>query len=87
MVNTATFAKVTGVSRQAVYKAIKDGRLDDALVDNGGKKKAMDLDKASKIWTATMAPRQLDPVRVAEVIRTPEEEVPDFYTSRARKEH
>jgi predicted site-specific integrase-resolvase len=87
MVSPATFAKVTGVSRQAVYKAIKDGRLDDALVDNGGKKKAMDLDKASKIWTATMAPRQLDPVRVAEVIRTPEEEVPDFYTSRARKEH
>ena len=87
MVSAATFAKVTGVSRQAVYKAIKDGRLDDALVDNGGKRMAMNLDKASKIWTATMAPRQLDPVRVAEVISTPEEDVPDFYTSRARKEH
>ena len=86
MVSPATFAKVTGVSRQAVYKAIKDGRLDDALVDNGGKKKAMDLDKASKIWVATMAPRQLDPVRVAEVIKTPEEEVPELNVSRARKE-
>ena len=82
MVSPATFAKVTGVSRQAVYKAIKDGRLDDALVDNGGKKKAMDLDKASKIWAATMAPRQLDPVRVAEVIKTPVLALGDFWMPR-----
>lgn len=87
MVSPATFAKAVGVSRQAVSKAIKEGRLDPALVDNGGKRQVLDLEKATQIWGSAVAPRTLDPAKVSEVLSVPEDEIPDFYTSRARKEY
>ena len=103
LVTASRFAEAAGCSRQAVSKAMKQGRLDGALVDTGSVNPKIDLQKALEIWGVTERPSAATmPRREAkkspeleaaqkevrrQVTYVQEEDVPDFYTSRARKEH
>lgn len=103
LVTAYKFAEAVNCSRQAVSKAIKQGRLDGALVDTGNVNPKIDLAKALEIWGSTVRPsaaqipakpKKETPKLAAaqkevrkQVTYVAEEDVPDFYTSRARKEH
>ena len=103
LVTASRFAIAAGCSRQAVSKAIQQGRLEGALVDTGNVNPKIDLDKGLRIWGVTERPsaaqmpekpkKEPTPLEAAkkevrrQVTYVEEEDVPDFYTSRARKEH
>ena len=103
LLTASKFAAAAGCSRQAVSKAIAQGRLDGALVDTGNVNPKIDLEKGLRIWGVTERPsaaqmpekpkKEPTPLEAAkkevrrQVTYVEEEDVPDFYTSRARKEH
>ena len=93
LLSISDFAKVKGLSRQRVSKAVQTGKLDGAVV-NEGKKKLIDKDLGLKLWdqTTPIAKRITVPTQTKEELKrqideTPDDEIPDFNVSRARKEH
>ena len=95
LITMAELAEIKGISKAAVSKRVKSGRLDAAIVLVGGKKK-LNKDIALDIWENTTdiqrtAKQQqgLTPEQKNELLNVidelPAEEIPDFNTSRAKK--
>tara|TARA_B100001029_G_C15011391_1_gene424474 strand:+ start:118 stop:633 length:516 start_codon:yes stop_codon:yes gene_type:complete len=91
----AELAEIKGISKAAVSKRVKSGRLDAAIVLVGGKKK-LNKDVALDIWENTtdiqrtaIQQQGLTPEQKNELLNVidelPAEEIPDFNTSRAKK--
>jgi transcriptional regulator with XRE-family HTH domain len=88
----ADLAKLKGVSRSAVSQRRQSGILDAAIVKVGAREK-LNKDLALELWEKNTAPvlNQL-PVQTKKELKKqidalPDDEIPDFNTSRARKEH
>ena len=56
LVTASKFAIAAGCSRQAVSKAIQQGRLEGALVDTGNVNPKIDLERGLRIWGVTERP-------------------------------
>ena len=95
LITMAELAEIKGISKAAVSKRVKSGRLDAAIVLIGGKKK-LNKDIALDIWENTtdiqrtaIQQQGLTPEQKNELLNVidelPAEEIPDFNTSRAKK--
>ena len=95
LITMAELAEIKGISKAAVSKRVKSGRLDAAIVLIGGKKK-LNKDIALDIWENTtdiqrtaIQQQWLTPEQKNELLNVidelPAEEIPDFNTSRAKK--
>ena len=95
LITMAELAEIKGISKAAVSKRVKSGRLDAAIVLIGGKKK-LKKDVALDIWENTtdiqrtaIQQQGLTPEQKNELLNVidelPPEEIPDFNTSRAKK--
>jgi transcriptional regulator with XRE-family HTH domain len=88
----ADLAKLKGVSRSAVSQRRQSGILDGAIVKVGAREK-LNKDLALELWDKNTAPvlNQLPAQTKKELKKQidalPDDEIPDFNTSRARKEH
>lgn len=92
LITFADLAKLKNVSKAAVSKKVKAGRLDGAIVNHEGKR-LVNKDLALELWE-----KNTDPSRVAIPIPTkkelkkkvdalPDDAIPDYNVSRGRKEH
>ena len=90
-ISFADLAKLKGVSRSAVSQKKRAGILNDAIVNVNGKD-LLNKDDALRLWETNMVPHHSKLTKVAETPRTPEvgkvdkEEIPDFNTSRSKRE-
>ena len=95
LITMSELAEIKGISKAAVSKRVKSGRLDAAIVLVGGKKK-LNKDIALDIWENTtdiqrtaIQQQGLTPEQKNELLNVidelPAEEIPDFNTSRAKK--
>ena len=87
LVTAAQFSRDIKVTKAAVSKALKSGRLDDAKVDRDGKV-FLEKDKAFKLWEQTSDPSH-PRARKKEVVKnigSSGEDVPSFNESRAKRE-
>ena len=95
LITMAELAEIKGISKAAVSKRVKSGRLDAAIVLVGGKKKlnkdiALDLwENTTDIQRTAIQQQGLTPEQKNELLNVidelPAEEIPDFNTSRAKK--
>lgn len=95
LITMAELAEIKGISKAAVSKRVKSGRLDAAIVLIGGKKKlnkdiALDLwENTTDIQRTAIQQQGLTPEQKNELLNVidelPAEEIPDFNTSRAKK--
>ena len=95
LITMAELAEIKGISKAAVSKRVKSGRLDAAIVLVGGKKKlnkdiALDTwENATDIQRTAIQQQGLTPEQKNELLNVidelPAEEIPDFNTSRAKK--
>ena len=89
LVNFSDFAKLKKVSLPAVSQAVKRGRLDGCVVNQNGKR-LINAEQALKQWDENLfvrrAPKTKEEVK-AHVQELPDDAIPDFNTSRTRKEH
>lgn len=87
LITAADFAKLKKVSKPAVSKAIKSGRLKDAVVNQGGRS-WLHQERAFDLWERNTDPsQQFRGDKVEEIVATPDGEIPSFNASRARTEH
>jgi|TARA_R100001443_G_scaffold17161_2_gene27630 hypothetical protein len=84
LVTAAQFSRDIKVTKAAVSKALKSGRLDDAKVDRDGKV-FLEKDKAFKLWEQTSDPSH-PRGRKTEIVKRDSEEIPSFNESRAKRE-
>ena len=88
----ADLAKLKGVSRSAVSQRRKSKILEPATVKVNGRE-LLNKDLALELWdkNSVPAPRQITAKTKKELKKqieeTPDDEIPDFHVSRARKEH
>ena len=95
LITMAELAEIKGISKAAVSKRVKSGRLDAAIVLVGGKKKlnkdiALDIcENTTDIQRTAIQQQGLTPEQKNELLNVidelPAEEIPDFNTSRAKK--
>ena len=86
----ADLAKLKGVSRSAVSQKKRAGILNAAIVNVNGKD-LLNKDDALRLWETNMVPHHSKLTKVSDIPRTPEvgkveEEIPDFNTSRSKRE-
>jgi hypothetical protein len=107
LISCAELAILKGVSKSAVSQALKSGRINAAVVMEGGKR-MLDRDKAMELWEKNAGRRVEPPGKqtsraappalaipsgdAAAVLRRivadlPDDQIPDLYESRGRKEH
>ena len=92
LITFADLAQLKNVSRSAVSQRKRSGVLDGAIVKHNGKI-LLNKDLAMDLWDKNTAPvlNQL-PVQTKKELKKqidalPDDAIPDFNTSRARKEH
>ena len=92
LLSISYFAKVKGLSKQRISKAVQNGKLDGAIV-NSGKRKLIDKDLGLELWdkTTPIAKRVNVPTQTREELKKqvkdmPADQIPDFNISRAKKE-
>ena len=92
LITFADLAQLKNVSRSAVSQRKRAGVLDGAIVKHNGKT-LLNKDLAMDLWDKNTAPvlNQL-PVQTKKELKKqidalPDDAIPDFNTSRARKEH
>ena len=92
LITFADLAQLKNVSRSAVSQRKRTGVLDGAIVKHNGKT-LLNKDLAMDLWDKNTAPvlNQL-PVQTKKELKKqidalPDDAIPDFNTSRARKEH
>ena len=88
----ADLAKLKGVSRSAVSQRRQTGILKDAIVKVNGRE-LLNKDEAVRLWDQNSVPAP-NPITAQtkkelkkQIDATPDDEIPDFNVSRARKEH
>ena len=90
-ISFADLAKLKGVSRSAVSQKKRAGILNGAIVNVNGKD-LLNKDDALRLWEANMVPHHskltkvADKPRTTEIGKVEEEEIPDFNTSRSKRE-
>ncbi len=67
----AEYAKLRGVSRQAVAAAVKSGRISDAVGDDG----LIDVDLADRLWAENTNPVQGEHGHIRKRVKKGEEEI------------
>ena len=88
----ADLAKLKGVSRSAVSQRRQSGILDVAIVKVGAREK-LNKDLALELWekntipSMAVFPTQSKKELKKQIDALPDDAIPDFNTSRARKEH
>tara|TARA_R100000234_G_scaffold112777_1_gene86724 strand:- start:146 stop:631 length:486 start_codon:yes stop_codon:yes gene_type:complete len=81
-------AKLKNVSRMAVSKKVKSGKLDGAIVNHNGKK-LVNKDEAFRLWELQAPPSRDKSVRKQlkkEINSLPADSIPDFAESKAKRE-
>ena len=86
-ISFADLAKMKGVSRSAVSQKKRAGILNGAIVNVNGKD-VLNKDEALRLWETNMVPHlsQLTKVEGDNRKTTNTEEIPDFNTSRSKRE-
>ena len=91
-ISFADLAKLKGVSRSAVSQKKRAGILNGAIVNVNGKD-LLNKDDALRLWETNMVPHHSKLTKVTEkenggvlVGKVEEEEIPDFNTSRSKRE-
>ena len=90
-ISFADLAKLKGVSRSAVSQKKKAGILNGAI-DHVNGKVVLNKKEALRLWDTNMVPHESQLTKVSGIPRTPEvgkvdqEEIPDFNTSRSKRE-
>jgi len=84
LVSAAQFSRDIKVTKAAVSKALKNGRLDEAKVNREGKV-FLEKEKAFRIWEQTSDPSQPRGRKTA-IAASSNEELPSFNESRAKRE-
>jgi hypothetical protein len=84
LVSAAQFSRDIKVTKAAVSKALKNGRLDEAKVNREGKV-FLEKEKAFRIWEQTSDPSQ-PRARKTAIAVSDNEELPSFNESRAKRE-
>ena len=85
LVTFSELAKLKGVSLPAVSRAVKDGRIIDAVVINNGKK-FVDSEMALRLWEERTKPRLARKAAKAIVENTPGDAIPSLHDSKAKRE-
>jgi hypothetical protein len=67
----AEYARMRGVTRQAVDAAVKSGRIADAVTDNG----KLDVALADELWAANTNPVRGDHLRIRKTRKNTQEEL------------
>jgi len=90
-ISFADLAKLKGVSRSAVSQKKRAGILNGAIVNVNGKD-LLNKDDALRLWETNMVPHESQLTKVSEIPRptqvgkVEQEEIPDFNTSRSKRE-
>ena len=92
LITFADLAKLKNVSRAAVSKKVKSGRLEGSIVNHEGQR-LVNKDLALELWEKNTTPSiNVLPIPTKKELKkqideTPDDQIPDFNVSRARKEH
>lgn len=99
LISFAQLARIKGVSKAAVAKAVKSGRISGAVVDLNGKP-AVNQELALKLWGENTDPSVggkrnevgVIPIETKKELKKrvnalPEEAIPEFNVSKSRREH
>ena len=92
LITFADLAQLKNVSRSAVSQRKRTGILEGAIVKHNGKT-LLNKDLAMELWDKNTAPvlnqipAQTKKELKKQIDATPDDEIPDFNVSRARKEH
>ena len=81
-------SKLKNVSRMAVSKKVKSGKLDGAIVNHNGKK-LVNKEEAFRLWELQAPPSRDKSVRTQlkkEINSLPADSIPDFAESKAKRE-
>ena len=88
-ITMSELAALKNVSRAAVTKKVKSGKLDGAIVNHNGKKK-VNKEEAFRLWDLQAPPSKDTTVRKQlkqEIDAKPEDEIPSYGESKAKREH
>ena len=88
LITMAELAKLKNVSRMAVSKKVKSGKLDGAIVNHNGKK-LVNKDEAFRLWELQAPPSRVKSVRTQlkkEINSLPADSIPDFAESKAKRD-
>lgn len=89
LISMAELAMLKNVSRQAVSKKIKTGKLDGAIVNHNGKKK-VNKEEAFRLWDLQAPPSKDTTVRKQlkeEIDLKSENDIPSYGESKAKREY
>tara|TARA_B100001778_G_C18591742_1_gene632607 strand:- start:1903 stop:2400 length:498 start_codon:yes stop_codon:yes gene_type:complete len=89
LISMAELAMLKNVSRQAVSKKIKTGKLDGAIVNHNGKKK-VNKEEAFRLWDLQAPPSKDTTVRKQlkeEIDLKLENDIPSYGESKAKREY
>ena len=88
LITMAELAKLKNVSRMAVSKKVRSGKLDGAVVNHNGKK-LVNKEEAFRLWELQAPPSRDKSVRTQlkqEINSLPADSIPDFAESKAKRE-
>ena len=89
LISMAELAMLKNVSRQAVSKKIKTGKLDSAIVNHNGKR-MVNKEEAFRLWDIQALPSKDTTVRKQlkqEINAKTEDEIPAYGESKAKREY
>tara|TARA_R100001163_G_scaffold25911_1_gene21149 strand:- start:249 stop:746 length:498 start_codon:yes stop_codon:yes gene_type:complete len=89
LISMAELAMLKNVSRQAVSKKIKTGKLDSAIVNHNGKR-MVNKEEAFRLWDIQALPSKDTTVRKQlkqEIDAKTEDEIPAYGESKAKREY
>ena len=89
LITMAELAKLKNVSRMAVSKKVKSGKLDTAIVNHNGRK-LVNKEEAFRLWDLQAPPSKDTIVRKKlkqEIDSKKEEEIPAYGESKAKREY
>ena len=89
LISLAELAMLKNVSRAAVTKKVKSGKLDGAIVNHNGKKK-VNKEEAFRLWDLQAPPSKDTTVRKQlkqEIDAKSDNEIPSYGESKAKREH
>ena len=88
LITMSELAKLKNVSRMAVSKKVRSGKLDGAVVNHNGKK-LVNKEEAFRLWELQAPPSKDKSVRTQlkqEINSLPADSIPDFAESKAKRE-
>jgi hypothetical protein len=88
-ITMAELAKLKNVSRMAVSKKVKSGKLDGAIVNHNGKRK-VHKEEAFRLWDLQAPPSRDKNIKKElkeEIYAKSVDEIPNYAESKAKREH